>query len=90
MTESVSTLHIISTSTPALQDIAMLTAGDGVIYIQDAVYLLNSVSALSGVRYYAREKDCVARGIMSPASITVVNDLTWVELCAGANRTISW
>lgn len=90
MTESVSTLHIISKTTTASQHDAMITAGDGVIYIQDAVYQLNAINLQPEIRYYAREKDCLARSITPPANITEVDDQTWVALCAGAKHTISW
>jgi tRNA 2-thiouridine synthesizing protein B len=99
------TLHTYNKSLDAgearLQDcLRMLTSGDSLLLVEDAVYLapqLGQGSTLraaipDGVRLYALTPDLAARGLSTriPADFSGIDYDGFVQLCLAHPRVVNW
>lgn len=84
------TLHLIFSPGAWLKAKPLLDANDQVLFLQDAVYLLQTDLEIEKISLYARQIDVSARNIKPESHITVIDDATWVELTATTHNIISW
>lgn len=96
------TLHILShspfTDSRLTSCLQLLGAQDAVLLTGEAVYALqpdstplNTLSALpDSVALFALEEDLQARGLGTPARVTALDYVAFVELCTRFNRVNSW
>jgi len=84
------TLHLIFSPDAWVKAKPLLDENDQVLFLQDAVYLLQTDLGIEKTSLYARQIDVSARNIKPESNITVIDDATWVELTATAHNIISW
>lgn len=99
------TLHTynksLSVGETALQNcLRMLAAGDGLLLLEDGVYLAPQMHAgmrlraliPSGVTLYALAPDLAARGISAkiPADFSGIDYAGFVQLCLTHPRVVNW
>lgn len=98
-------LHILRHSPTGSSTLAsclrVLTGGQGVLLMEDAVYALlpssaafSSIRLLPGnIRLYVLENDLLARGLALddlPARVQPVGYDCMVELCSQSSKVVSW
>ncbi|WJG11175.1 sulfurtransferase complex subunit TusB [Aliiglaciecola sp. LCG003] len=78
------------------QSISRVNASDGVLLLENAVYVLQSSSLMetilcTGAKVYVIEDDMLARGISSHHSkISLINYAQFVQLTLEYQQVISW
>ncbi len=92
-------LHLIFSPDGWLKAAPLIEAHDRVLFLQDAVYLLQSDLNSPTALLYARNLDVSARAIHLPsadelakgkADIEAIDDELWVKLTEQAKNIISW
>lgn len=84
------TLHLIFSPEAWLKAKPILDSKDQVIFLQDAVFLLQADLAIENTSLFARQLDVSARGLKPLPNIELIDDARWVELTTFAHNIISW
>ncbi|KZN32486.1 hypothetical protein N474_10715 [Pseudoalteromonas luteoviolacea CPMOR-2] len=69
---------------------ALVGKNDKVLLQQDACYDHTRYSEIFSENLYMLENCSIARGINSTTSIKLIDDLTWVDLLAKSDKSITW
>lgn len=91
-----SSLHTINSKCLLNTCRQFLQPGDGVIFIEDAVYIsldFPTVDSLpNGIDLYTLAEDLAARGISDPIQnkTSVINYRGFVDLCCKHSKVINW
>jgi len=75
----------VAASTPNL---ALVNTGDVLLFRQDACYLLLTDTPWPTTQLYALEQDMADRQLPCPASVKLLSDSQWVELCLKAQQVL--
>jgi sulfur relay protein TusB/DsrH len=67
---------------------ALVSSGDVLLFRQDACYLLLTNTSWPTTQLYALEQDMADRQVPCPASVTLLSDSQWVELCLKAQQVL--
>lgn len=83
------------TSTSLMSLLDILQSEDGVLFTQDASYILRHSSLLAGLKgsnasLYVLEADVKARGLQVEQTIKTIDYDQMVELCLHYDKVISW
>ncbi|MFN6970768.1 MAG: DsrH/TusB family sulfur metabolism protein [Rheinheimera sp.] len=79
-------LYQCSDTCPHLQ--SLITSADALLFRQDGVYLLLTNTQWPTSNLYALQQDVSDRNLQCPASVKLINDSEWVELCATAKQVV--
>jgi sulfur relay protein TusB/DsrH len=84
------TLHLIFSLDGWHKAKPLIDRDDKVLFLQDAVYLLQADLTIENTNLYARQIDTSARNIKPHSNITQIDNTRWVELTVSAHNIISW
>jgi len=69
-------------------NLALVNTDDIILFRQDACYLLLTNTSWPTTHIYALEQDMGDRQLPCPASVTLLSDSQWVELCLKAQQVL--
>lgn len=90
MTEQQFTLHLIFSVDGWNLASSLIESHDRVLFLQDAVYLINSLNNPASSYLYARALDVDARNLTLNPHIEDIDDEQWLSLTESAHNVISW
>lgn len=79
--------QVTSATMPSL--LHLVGDADAILFRQDACYLLQSASQWPTTQLYVLAADANFRQVDVPANVQAIDDITWVSLCAAANKVIT-
>jgi len=79
-------LYQCTTTSPHL--LALITADDALLFRQDGVYQLLLEQTWPTTQLYALAQDVQDRQLSCPASVRLISDIEWVELCLQAQQVL--
>jgi len=69
---------------------SLVAENDRVVFLQDAVYLLQKPLKTNNDLIYGRYIDCNARNLTPYVGYETIDDEQWLELSEHANNILSW
>lgn len=79
-------LYQCTNTSPHLQ--SLITSADALLFRQDGVYLLLTKTQWPTSNLYALQQDVSDRNLQCPASVKLISDSKWVELCVTAKQVV--
>lgn len=83
-------LHLIFSLEGWRKAQALVSENDRVVFLQDAVYLLQQPLKINNEFIYGRFKDCKSRNLTPYVGYETVDDDQWLELSEHAHNILSW
>jgi|GEM_PF-2902465 len=68
--------------------LTLITKDDALLFRQDGVYQLLTAQQWPTAKLYALEQDVNDRLLQCPASVQLLSDAQWVELCLKAQQVV--
>lgn len=75
-------------ATALAPNLAVISTDDVLLFRQDGCYLLLTDTSWPTTQLYALKQDMGDRQLRCPASVTLLSDSQWVELCLQAQQVI--
>jgi len=79
-------LYQCTAATPRLLN--LVTRHDALLFRQDGVYLLLTSQQWPTAQLYALQQDITDRQLQCPASVQLLSDAQWVDLCLKAQQVV--